>query len=379
MKKDDKYFGMSPRIARWKIDTPFENWLSYKADSSEFWKWCYVKYYQLLDPAYYQGGLKYINQYLDSFENSYKGLSRNFVMRDMIYCLHRFGISFGDYWSFDFVNKSLYARQSFVSDKLRYHYCDILNAPEVEALMTDKYSCYQAYKEYFKREVLGCYQTSDFDAFVAFCKRFSRFIYKPLAAHSGQGIKIIVAADIDVVKFFVDALQSGPFVVEELIVQGSEMENIHIGSINSLRVITFLLNNEVSLLYVGLRMGVGHSIVDNAGSGGIFAAVDPKTGIVFTDGKNFKGEHYLLHPDSNTQIVGFQLPQWDKALSFIEQVAKHIQGTTLISWDIAYSTNGWCLVEANDNGAWEMEQSNKKEGKKSELYSLMDEYFANKQ
>lgn len=44
----DKYFGMSPRIAQWKIDTPFENWLSYKADKSEFWKSVYVKYYRFL-------------------------------------------------------------------------------------------------------------------------------------------------------------------------------------------------------------------------------------------------------------------------------------------------------------------------------------------
>lgn len=34
----ERYFGMSSRIARWKIDNPFENWLSYKADSSLFWK-----------------------------------------------------------------------------------------------------------------------------------------------------------------------------------------------------------------------------------------------------------------------------------------------------------------------------------------------------
>lgn len=34
----ERYFGMSSRIARWKIDNPFENWLTYKADSSLFWK-----------------------------------------------------------------------------------------------------------------------------------------------------------------------------------------------------------------------------------------------------------------------------------------------------------------------------------------------------
>ena len=34
--KKDKYYGASSRIAKWKIDTSTENWLSYKADNSEF-------------------------------------------------------------------------------------------------------------------------------------------------------------------------------------------------------------------------------------------------------------------------------------------------------------------------------------------------------
>ncbi len=375
MKKDDKYFGISPRIARWKIDTSFENWLSYRADSSEFWKWCYVKYYQLFDVAYYEGGLKIINRYLDQFEKCYKGLSRKFVMRDMIYCLHRFGISFQDYWIYSFVQKSLYARQSFVSDKLRYHYCDILNAPEVEALMTDKYSCYQAYKEYFKREVLGCYQMDDLEAFVVFCKLFPRFIYKPLTAHSGQGIKIVAAADIDVVKFFEDSLMLGSFVVEELIEQGAEVAAMHSECINSFRVVTFVINGRVDILGVTWRIGVGNADVDNAGAGGIYASVDPQTGIVQTEARNYKGDYYLYHPNSGVPINGYQLPEWNEAKQFIEKVATHRIGTTLISWDLAYSNKGWCLVEVNDNGDWSIIQSNKKEGKKEELYSLMDNYF----
>ena len=34
----DFYFGLSSRIARWKLNTAFEKWLSLKADASSFWK-----------------------------------------------------------------------------------------------------------------------------------------------------------------------------------------------------------------------------------------------------------------------------------------------------------------------------------------------------
>lgn len=59
-------------------------------------------------------------------------------------------------------------------------------------------------------------------------------------------------------------------------------------------------------------------------------------------------------------------------------MAMIIKDSTLIAWDIAYSTNGWVMVEANENGDWSIIQSNKKKGMKNELFMLMDNYFKQK-
>lgn len=90
---------------------------------------------------------------------------------------------------------------------------------------------------------------------------------------------------------------------------------------------------------------------------------------------NFRGEHFNIHPDTGIQIVGYNLPKWNEAVSMIYDMAMNIKGTTLASWDIAYSDRGWVMIEANDNGGWRIMQSNKMVGKKAELYSYMDEYF----
>ena len=55
--------------------------------------------------------------------------------------------------------------------------------------------------------------------------------------------------------------------------------------------------------------------IDNAGSGGIFASVDYENGIVQSDAIDFRGNHYNFHPDTNAQIVGFRLPEWQRAPS----------------------------------------------------------------
>ena len=372
----EKYFGMSPRIARWKINSTLETWLGERADYSEFWKKVYILYYRLFDSRYYKGGIEMINKVIEVHKEDFVGLDKNYIVRDMLYCLHRFGFSFQDYCIYGFVNRTLQCRKSFVSDKLRYYYCDILNEPFVEQMMTDKYTCYQKYRKFFKRDVLGCHSESDKKSFSSFVEKHKCFVFKPLEEHSGHGIKIVDANNVDVDTFFTEMLKKGAFIVEELIEQGEELAVMHPQSVNSLRVVTFAIGDKVNIIGVTWRIGVGDAVMDNAGSGGIYASVDFKYGFIQTDAVNYRGEHFNVHPDTKVQIVGFQMPKWNEALDLINEMATAVKGTTLVSWDIAYSTKGWLMIEANDNGDWSLMQSNKKIGKKNELFSYMDQYLA---
>lgn len=375
MMKKDKYFGLSPRIACWKRDTPLENWLSLKADESDFWKRIYVLYYKLCDRKYYRGGVELIEKVIEPYKDKFISFDRNCIIRDMVYCLHRFGISFEEYCIYDFVDKNNSCRNSYVSDKLRHYYCDILNSKSITDLLNDKYKCYKKYAEFFKREVLGCYADGDKDAFIEFISKHALFIFKPVDGNCGHGVKIISLEKSDASDFFDKRITDGPFVVEELICQGAEMAALHPQSINSLRVSTFVLKGKVHINAITLRMGLGESVVDNAGSGGIYASVDPEYGFVQTDARDYKGQHFNIHPDTGVQIVGYKLPEWGKALSLIHKIATCQEGTVLIAWDIAYSDKGWLMVEGNAVGSWDILQSNKQIGKKAELFSYMDNFF----
>ena len=74
----DKYFGISPRIARWKLNTPFENWLGYKADYSELWKKLYVLYYRIFDSKYYKAGIPFIKEAIKSRKEEWKNYDENY-------------------------------------------------------------------------------------------------------------------------------------------------------------------------------------------------------------------------------------------------------------------------------------------------------------
>ena len=375
--KKDKYFGLSPRIACWKKDSRMENWLGFKADNSEFWKRLYVLYYRMKDKKYYSGGVKFIDKVISSYENkTLLSLKKEYIIRDMVYSLHRFGISFKEYCIYDFVDKNNRCRNTYVSDKLRHYYSELVNSKDVFPLLNDKYACYQKYKSFFKRDVLGCYTMNDKDAFMDFFYKHSRFVFKPIGGNCGHGVRFVsFLSQEDASIFFNESIAKGAFIVEEPIKQGKEMAALHPQSINSLRVSTFVLNTRVHINAVVLRMGLGDSVVDNAGSGGIYASVDFEHGFVQTDARDYLGHHYNIHPSTGVQIVGYKLPEWDEALKLIRQIATHQKGTTLIAWDIAYSDKGWLMVEGNAVGSWDVLQSNRQMGKKEELFRLMDEYF----
>ena len=107
----------------------------------------------------------------------------------------------------------------------------------------------------------------------------------------------------------------------------------------------------------------------------MYAFVNPQTGIVETDAINYCGKTFKQHPDTGFRFEGFQMPKWDEAMKTIRQMATYIKGTTLIAWDIAFSTKGWVMVEANENGDWSIIQSNKKIGLKQQLFGYMDDFF----
>ena len=87
-----------------------------------------------------------------------------------------------------------------------------------------------------------------------------------MKGHSGQGIKIYRNYKLGI-SLFDDVIKYGPFVVEELIEQGDELAVIHKESINTVRLVTFKVKNNVHIIGGALRMGVGASTVDNAGAG----------------------------------------------------------------------------------------------------------------
>lgn len=376
----EKYYEVAKTITKWKLDNPFENWLGYRADKSEFWKRLYVLYYRIFDNKYYCGGIKLLEKEIArqnltiSKENF---LSISFLKRDMIYCLHRFGVSFLDYFVYKFYEKNYIGRSKFNNLKLQYGYCDLVNTPIIRDIFEDKGALYKRLKAYYKRDLVVVYGEHEISDLHKFLDKHNSFIFKPLKGYSGIGIKIIKEYKGTTEEFYNDNISFGAFVVEELIHQAHEMALIHKDSVNTVRLSSFKIDNDVVIIGGALRMGTGGANVDNAGSGGIYATIDVEHGFVCSLARDkVNGYTYSVHPDTKCKLVGFELPKWDQAINLIKELAHVIEGATVISWDLAYTDKGWVIVEGNDVGDPNLLQAPLQVGVKYKYIELLDKYFA---
>ena len=378
----EKYFTVAKTISRWKIDTPFENWLGDKADNSPFWKRLYVLYYSIFDRKYYVNGLPYIDREIKRQFNGVeieRTIGGGNLRQDIIYSLHRFGVSFEEYFLYKFYNLNAEGRRKFNSLKMQYGYCELVNDESIRDLFEDKGKCYELFKPFYKRDLVVVKDEHNIEALKDFLSKHQSFIYKPINGHSGIGIRIYRNFDNKDSGALDNLIHQGDgqFVVEELINQASGMAALHAESINTIRIATFTVNHKVDVIGAALRMGTGQSSVDNAGAGGIYASVNIDEGVVDSIAINNVCESFIKHPDTKVIFPGYKIPEWDKALFMVEQMALTLKGATVISWDLAYSDKGWLMIEGNDVGEAYLLQAPLQRPIKQKIIEHIDAYFVN--
>ena len=155
----------------------------------------------------------------------------------------------------------------------------------------------------------------------------------------------------------VAALISGRFLLQERIVQHSDLAALHSSSVNTVRLVTVLRDGRAEPLAAILRIGAGGSPVDNWSGGGLIVELDLETGAlrgrgVFKSGyggDELYGGYVDEHPDSGIQLDGYPLPMIPDAVRLARQVHVDMGGPRTVGWDLAFTPNGPVIVEGNSH------------------------------
>lgn len=210
---------------------------------------------------------------------------------------------------------------------------------------------------------------ADSVSFAQFCdfNNCADCIAKPIEGALGLGVFKIAKKSQNIESLY-EKCVSNHLLIEECISNEPQIAQFHPNSLNTIRVTSVF--GEV--LGAFIRFGRRDSVVDNAHAGGIFAQIDPETGIIVSNGINTDGNEYEMHPDTHIRIKGFKIPQWDNVLKVCNSAHKIVPAMPVIGWDVCINSNNEIeIIEGNHLPDVDVLQSPLKVGIRSKLKDLL--------
>lgn len=173
------------------------------------------------------------------------------------------------------------------------------------------------------------------------CMNSNRMIVKPsVGSGKGNGINFYNGFELtsETTREMFKLYGNKNFVVQEKMSQHKDMAAIYSGSLNTIRIVTFLFNNEVRILSAIVRIGSGGSEIDNVSQGGYACKVN-------VDGRldklavNRKAQWVDRHPDG-TVFADVTVPCFDKLIETVKLAASKISHFRILGWDFAIDEQG---------------------------------------
>lgn len=274
-------------------------------------------------------------------------MSRIAIFRDMKTCAVKYGAGYMDYDLFEMYNLTPEQRDTYITRGRNADLVNKYNNREYFHIFENKNEFNTKFEKYLKRDWIDV-TVAPKEEVIKFIEKHKIFMAKPIDGGCGKGIEKIDVKNYNSSDELYDYLNDNHnFELEELIKQNDEVNKIYAGSINTVRVVTILKNNEPHVICAYFRIGNG-KFVDNFNSGGMCAPVDIKTGIVQDKAIDKNKNLYEKHPQTGTKIKGFKFPDWEEAIEMCKEASKVVPEMGYIGWDVCFTQNGPAFVEGNE-------------------------------
>lgn len=280
------------------------------------------------------------------------------------------GATWKDFFAFKFWEIPEEEQKTYFTTELSLSISDNLDVMTNRDIFVNKERFLDVFSDYANRK----WCISDELSREEFAEKFAgvqRLVYKPsFNGNSGNGIEIFDAGADGTYRIYDKISEMPRGLVEEYVFQHDKMKELYPNSVNTLRVATVRWQDaetgedHLEIPYAMIRIGSGGSSVDNFTTGGMVAAIDMEKGVVCTDAVNVNGDCFASHPDTGTEINGFEIPMFFEAIELARKAASGIYG--YVGWDVALSDHGPLLIEANidpGNRLMQMPFVKKREGR----------------
>jgi len=196
------------------------------------------------------------------------------------------------------------------------------------------------------------------------------FVVKPARGYWGIGVRVLRREDDGLRDVATEALTTADalirdmdrhpefdvWVLEERLLTHPGLAPVAVGeALHTIRASTLVARDgTVDLLAANMKLASSGRVADNWSEGRygtILANVDVRSGALHDGCEvtiNTAGWTRVdAHPVTGTPLPGWPIPHWDDILALLERAARAFLPLRAIGWDVALTTRGPVLVEAN--------------------------------
>ena len=271
------------------------------------------------------------------------------IFLDMIGCGIKYGAGYCDYVEFEWDLLNSKQRKTYLTSELNNRIVRKYNDKAYWHLFQDKIEFNKLFKDYLGRDYISLRDgDATLEEFKNFCLKQKKICAKPVDASCGEGIEFInIDKNTDFKELYNRLKNEKKYLIEEYIKQHKDLNQLYPGSVNTLRVISFLGDDgEVKIIRTIIKFGTTGEI-DNHVAGGMYTFLD-ENGVVLYPACDDFGNAYDKHPVTGVNIVGFKVPFHEEAKELIKKAGKVVPQVRYVGWDVAISDKGPMIIEGNE-------------------------------
>lgn len=268
------------------------------------------------------------------------------IFLDFLVCIPKYGVGINDYFQYNFYKRRAVDRSSFIVARNRRKIITICNGSIAQRDFDDKSRFNKKFNEYLGRDWLD-FDECTLEEFKGFVEKHDTFVSKIKDGSGGNGIHL-QSVNKDSIEQTYKETKKKHAIIEEVIVQHSEMSKFNPKSVNTIRVITVVTSEEVKIMNAVFRCGNGDGCTDNFHHFGLAALIDTESGIVVTPAIDKLNHKVYYHPRTGIQIIGFRIPCWKEIIETVKRAAMVRPDIRYVGWDMVILQDGRiAIIEGN--------------------------------
>lgn len=299
-------------------------------------------------------GINYVRLHLAKYSlllNTYVSRDLNAFQKmligtDFITSVILYGAGINDYFQYQFFEKSISERKKFIVARKWKKIIRRCNGKIAQDNFDDKSVFNRIYNDFLGRDWIDM-DTVSIGEFQQFGTKHPESLSKIKNGSGGNGIELF-HYDKTTSEDDWKRLKKEHCILEEKIEQNHELKEFNPSSVNTIRVVTITNGSNIHVMNAVLKIGNGDGCTDNFHHYGLAALVDCETGIVITPAVDKKNGKYVSHPISGKEILGYQIPFWDRIINTVKRIALIDPAIRYVGWDVALNDKGEvCVIEGN--------------------------------